>query len=67
MTATGTGESRALGAGQSVFVPDVDGPVAVAEVAPGTSIFRAAPPRRLTAVPRTASSSSDTSDTEATA
>ncbi|HEY8790993.1 MAG TPA: mannose-6-phosphate isomerase, class I [Actinopolymorphaceae bacterium] len=67
VTATGTGESRALGAGQSVFVPDVDGPVAVAEVAPGTSIFRAAPPRRLTAVPRTASSSSDTSDTEATA
>jgi len=65
LAVTGAGESRELGAGQAVFVPDVDGPVAVAEVAPGTSIFRAAPPRRLTAVPRTASSAS--SDTEATA
>jgi mannose-6-phosphate isomerase len=65
LTATGTGESRALGAGQAVFVPDVDGPVAVAEVASGTSIFRAAPPRGLTAVPRTSSSAA--SDTEATA
>jgi len=63
LTATATGESRALVAGQSVFVPDVDGPVDVSEVAPGTSIFRAAPPRRLTAVSRTPSSPSDTEAT----
>lgn len=60
LTATGTGESRALAAGQSVFVADVDGPVAVSDLAPATSIFRAAPPRRLTAVPRTPSSPSGT-------
>jgi len=56
LTAGGTGESREVGAGQAVFVANVDGPVDVAELATGTSIFRAAPPRRLTAVPRTASS-----------
>ncbi len=63
LTATGTGESRAFGAGQSVFVADVDGPLAVSDVASGTSIFRAAPPRRLTAVSRAPSPS----DREATA
>lgn len=63
LTAIGTGESRALGAGQSVFVADADGPLVVSDVAPETSIFRAAPPRRLTAVPRTPSSPSDSEAT----
>jgi mannose-6-phosphate isomerase len=64
VTATGSGESRTLETGQSVFVADVDGAVSVADLAPGTSIFRAAPPRALTAAPRVSPSSS--SDTEAT-
>ncbi len=65
LSTVGTGESRAVGAGQAVFVAEADGPVDVAELEAGTSIFRAAPPRRLTAVSRTASPGA--ADTKATA
>lgn len=59
LAATGTGDTRELVVGESVFVPDVDGPLTVSDLAPGTSIFRAAPPRRLTSPPRIPSSPSD--------
>lgn len=63
VTVDGTGEHRELHRGQSVFVPDSDGPITVSDVTAGTTVFRAAPPRALTASAETTSAGSATSDT----
>jgi mannose-6-phosphate isomerase len=49
VTVERSGEHRVLERGQSVFVPDSDGPITIADVGAGTVVFRAAPPRALTA------------------
>jgi mannose-6-phosphate isomerase len=62
----GTGEHRVLDRGQSVFVPDSDGSITITDVAAGTVVFRAAPPRALTAS-GTATSGTGASESGATA
>jgi mannose-6-phosphate isomerase len=66
VTVDGTGQHRVLQRGQSVFVPDSDGSITLGDLSTGTAVFRAAPPRALTA-PAPTPSDSSTSDSEATA
>lgn len=60
VTVERTGEHRVLGRGQSVFVPDSDGSITITDLHPGTVVFRAAPPRALTASGISASESGAT-------